>query len=286
MNNFLLQSTDSIPFVLKKDVVASIDTIPANDFLSYYEYLPVDSSKLFYDIDAMGQEVIFSGIEGLVRPFVHQVGGSLFLVFAFLFLFGAIVFSSNRLSHFAGIRNVFSFDNHKTKSDKEPTASIGVWSKLFYLFQTYIIYSVLFFVIAVEGSSIYYSSNDYLLLYAQILAGFFLFVWVKLLFYRLMEGVFAKNKIKVLTATYLNIFYLAGALGFLPIIAYIYIPEAKLYVFFFLAALFIIGRIAMIVQTYIFFIKAHIGSSYFFVYLCGVEIMPYFLLYKAIVFIH
>ena len=66
MINLLSHNTDSIPLILKKNIVASIDSIPANDFFSY-EFLPLDSSKLFYDIDRVGQEVVFLGIEEIGR---------------------------------------------------------------------------------------------------------------------------------------------------------------------------------------------------------------------------
>ena len=85
MINLLSQNTDSIPFVLRKEVIAIVDTIPANDFLSY-QYLPLDSSKLFYDIDAINKEVVFFGLEALVRPFMQQFGSVLFLVFTLLFV--------------------------------------------------------------------------------------------------------------------------------------------------------------------------------------------------------
>ncbi|NLZ95728.1 MAG: hypothetical protein GX921_07895, partial [Bacteroidales bacterium] len=59
MINLLSQKTDSIPFILKRNVVASLDTIPisANEFHSY-EYLSLDSSELFFDIDAISNEVV------------------------------------------------------------------------------------------------------------------------------------------------------------------------------------------------------------------------------------
>ena len=280
----LSYTTDSIPFVLQKDVVASIDTIPANDFYSY-EYLPLDSSKLFYDIERIGEEVFFSGLEGITRPFIQQIGGVLFLVFTILFVFGALVFRNSGLSHFTGIRNIFSFGNHKKKINNEPITVTDAWSKLFYIFQTYLIFSIFFFTIAAQFSNVQYSSYDYLILYAQISAGFFLFVLSKFLFYKLIGSVFSKAKINALIDAYISIFYVAGILSFLPILAFIYIPEVRLYVLFYILVVFIVGRLAVIVQSYLFFVKAHIGNSYFFVYLCGVEIMPYLLLYKAIVLI-
>ncbi len=285
MINLFSHNTDSIPFVLKRDVVASIDTIPANDFYSY-EYLPLDTSKLFYDVDRIVQEVVFSGLEGVARPFLQQIGGVLFLVFTILFIFGAIVFKNSGLSHFTGIRNIFNFDNRKKKSTNQPITVTDAWSKIFYVFQTYLIFSIFFFAIAAQASSLYFNTYDYLILYLQISAGFFLFVLVKFLFYQLIGSVFSKDKINNLIDAYISVFYVAGILSFLPIVAFIYIPEAKLYVLFYVLVVFIVGRLAVIVQSYIFFVKAHIGNSYFFVYLCGVEIMPYLLLYKAIVLIN
>ena len=118
MINLLSQNTDSIPFILKRDVVASIDTIPANKFLSY-EYLPLNSSKVLYNIDAMGSEATFYGVEGVMRPFIQQFGGIIFLVFVLLFIMGSVVFASSGLSHFAGIRSLFSFDNRSTNASAE-----------------------------------------------------------------------------------------------------------------------------------------------------------------------
>ena len=288
MINLLSQKTDSIPFILKRNVVASLDTIPisANEFHSY-EYLSLDSSELFFDIDAISNEVVdLSGMEGVMRPFLDQIGGVIFLIFAVLFLFGAVVFMNNGFSSFLGIRSLFSFDNNKANLDKELVTTSDAWSNLFYFFQTYVIYSILFFIIAVRNSNDYYSNYDYQVLYLQILSGFILFVLAKHLFYRLIRSVISRTRMNNLIDTYFHVFNLVGIISFLPIIVYIYIPEATTYVLFFLSLLFVIGRIAVFIQSYQFFIKADIGGSYFFVYLCGVEIMPYLLLYKAIVLIN
>lgn len=284
----LPQKIDSIPFILKRNAVASLDTVPisANDFHSY-QYLSLDTSKLFYDIDAISSEVVaLSGMEGVVRPFLDQLGGILFLVFTVLFLIGAVVFINNGLSHFEGIRSLFNLRNHKAPLDKALVTTSDAWVKLFYFFQTYVIYSILFFAIAVRSSSKYYSNYDYLVLYSQILAGFLLFILAKYLFYRLIRSVVSITRMNNMIDTYFRVFHLAGIISFLPIVIYIYIPEAATFVLLFLSLLFIIGRIALFIQSYLFFVKAHIGSSYFFVYLCGIEIMPYFLLYKAIVSIN
>ncbi len=286
MTNLLFQNTDTIPFVPKDDFIANIDSILANDFLPF-QHLYAYSSRLCYETtDTVIRKVAISGIEGVARPFMHQVGGVLFLIFAVLFILFALVFSKNGLSQFAGIKSVFSFDSRNNKLDNEPITTIDAWSKLFYAFQTFAIYSILFFDIAIQNPSQHFGSRNYLILFTQIFIGIILFVLIKYFLYSIMAGVFSKSKMSAFIKTYNGVIYLTGVLSFLPIVAYIYITEVRVYVLFFLLAVFIVGRIAVFLQSFIFFAKAHIGGFYFFVYLCGIEIMPYFLLYKAIVLIN
>ncbi len=284
MINLLSQNTDSIPFVLRKEVIAIVDTIPANDFLSY-QYLPLDSSKLFYDIDAINQEVVFFGLEALVRPFMQQFGSVLFLVFTLLFVLSALVFINSRQVLFNNFANIFTIGSNKKKIYSEQITLSDVWSNLFGIFLALLIYSILFFDLALQYSNLFYNGHDYLILFLQIFVGISLFASIKYLFYRLMGAMFSKSKTNILTNVYLRALNLMGTLSFIPIVAYFYIPEARMYVLFFLIAVFIMGRIAVFTKSYTFFIKAHIGILYFFVYLCALEIMPYFLLYKAIVLI-
>ena len=282
MINLLSHNTDSIPLILKKNIVASIDSIPANDFFSY-EFLPLDSSKLFYDIDRVGQEVVFLGIEGLARPFIQQVGGVVFLVFTLLFVFSALVFKSSGLAFFGDIRYMISLGTINNRYDNKLTTTFDFWSTFFYVFQTFIIFSILFFYFAVQQSSLYYSNFDYLILFSLIFAAISLFVLLKYLFYRLIGSVFSKRNMKTLINTYLSVICLTGIVSFMPIFAYIYIPETRLYVLPLLLVVFIVGRIAVFIQSFVFFKKADIGSFYFFVYLCSFEITPYLLLYKVVV---
>lgn len=282
MINLLSHNTDSIPLILKKNIVASIDSIPANDFFSY-EFLPLDSSKLFYDIDRVGQEVVFLGVEGLARPFIQQVGGVVFLVFTLLFVFSALVFKSSGLAFFGDIRYMISLGTINNRYDNKLTTTFDFRSTFFYLFQTFIIFSILFFYFGVQQSSLYYSNYDYLILFSLIFAAISLFVLLKYLFYRFIGSVFSKRNIKTLINTYLSVIYLTGIVSFMPIFAYIYIPETRLYVLPLLLVVFIVGRIAVFIQSFVFFKKADIGSFYFFVYLCSFEIIPYLLLYKAVV---
>lgn len=285
MINLLSQHPDTIPLMLKPPVVASVDSIPELDIVSY-QYLPLDSSKVFYNIDAIDQHAVFSGLEGLVRPFTQQFSSVLFLAFTVLFVLLAVVFKQNGRALFSNIGYIFTVGKRNKNSYGQQVTTSDVWSNLFFIFQTFVLYSILFFNLALNHSHLFYSGSDYLVLFWLIFAVIALFVLAKYVFYLFMGALFSNSKTNPLVSVYLWIIYLTGILSFIPIVAYIYIPEVRMYVLFFLFAIFIAARIAVFTKSYIFFIKSHIGSLYFFVYLCGVEILPYFLLYKAIILIN
>lgn len=285
MIDVLTQSPDTIPFMLKQQVVASIDSVPKLDFRTY-EYLALDSSKVFYDVDAIDQHAVFTGLEGLVRPFMQQYGSVVFLVFTLLFALSAIVFRRSGQALFGNIKYIFDIGKSNKNSYGQQVTTSDVWSNLFFILQTFVIYSLLFFDLALEQSHHFYYGYDSLVLYSVIFATIAIFALSKYLFYKFMGALFSNTKNNALVNVYLWVVYLTGVLSFTPIVAYIYIPEVKMHIIYFLLAVFIVGRIVVFAKSFTFFIKYHIGSLYFFVYLCGVEILPYFLLYKAIVLIN
>lgn len=285
MINLFSPDIDSIPFFLKKEIVTSIDSIPENEFLSY-QFLSLDSTKIFYNVDTINREVFFSGIEGLVRPFMQQFGSVLFLAFTLLFVLSALVFRTSGDALFSNFNYIFTFGSRNKNSYSQQITTSDIWTNLFCVFQALVIYSILFFDLTLERTSLFSNWYDYIVLFSQIFVVISLFILGKYILYKLMGVMFSNTKTNGLIDVYLWVICLTGILSFIPIVAYIYIPEMKTYVLFFLLAVFIVGRITVFIKSFSFFVKSHIGILYFFVYLCGVEIMPYMLLYKAIVLIN
>ena len=285
MINLVSPDIDSIPFFLKKEIVTSIDSIPENEFLSY-QFLSLDSTKIFYKVDTINQQAFFSGIEGLVRPFMQQFGSVLFLAFTLLFVLSALVFRTSGDALFSNFNYIFTFGSRNKNSYSQQITTSDIWTNLFCVFQALVIYSILFFDLTLERTSLFSNWYDYIVLFSQIFVVISLFILGKYILYKLMGVMFSNSKTNGLIDVYLWVICLTGILSFIPIVAYIYIPEMKTYVLFFLLAVFIVGRITVFIKSFSFFVKSHIGILYFFVYLCGVEIMPYMLLYKAIVLIN
>ena len=285
MINLFSPDIDSIPFFLKKEIVTSIDSIPENEFLSY-QFLSLDSTKIFYKVDTINQQAFISGIEGLVRPFMQQFGSVLFLAFTLLFVLSALVFRTSGHALFSNFNYIFTFGSRNKNSYSQQITTSDIWTNLFCVFQALVIYSILFFDLTLERTSLFSNWYDYIVLFSQIFVVISLFILGKYILYKLMGVMFSNTKTNGLIDVYLWVICLTGILSFIPIVAYIYIPEMKTYVLFFLLAVFIVGRITVFIKSFSFFVKSHIGILYFFVYLCGVEIMPYMLLYKAIVLIN
>lgn len=278
------QIKDTVPFFLQREVIANVDTIPENQFLAY-EFLPLDSSKLLYDFELFNYETVFTGLPALVRPFVEQHGSALFLVFAILFVLSSLIFIESGRALFGNLRYIFTFGNRTEDIYGEQITTSDVWGHLFFILQTIVVFSILFFDLTIKHSPMVLEVNESLILFSFIMGAVFLFLFIKYVVYRIMGAVFSDSSTNILLDTYLWIVYLTGILGFLPILLFIYIDELKLYALILICAIFIVSRIIIIAKSYFLFVNSHIGILYYFVYLCAVEIMPYLLVYKAISFI-
>ena len=281
----LPQNSDSIPFFLKKEVfTAPIDTVPANEFLSY-QFLPLDSLNLSYNVDAFNHEAIFAGLPAMVRPFMEQYESTLFLIFTFCFVLTALIFRRSGRALVSSFGFLFTAGNRNKNLLNQSVTTSDAWGQMFFIFQTLLLYSILFFDLALKETAPFSLANEYFQLFALIFAALFLFMFSKYIVYRVMGTIFIDSISNNIINVYLWIIYLSGILSFIPLAAYIYIPEVKIFALILIFAVFLLGRIIVFIKAYSLFVKSHIGILYFFVYLCGVEIMPYFLMYKAIMFI-
>lgn len=283
MLQLLQQDIDAIPFYLDKGVIVGLDTMPVNEFLSY-QFLPLDTTKLFYNIEAFNHESLFSGLPTLMRPFMQQHASTLFLVFALLFVLTSFIFAKSGRILFSNFGHIFTLGNRNKNLFNEQITT-DVWGHVFFVFQTIVLYSILFFDLTLHYADLSFRGYESLLLFSQIMAAISLFIFIRYLVYKLVGAVFLDTRTNDVLDAYMWVVYLSGILSFFPLLLYIYISEVRIYALILIFAIFLVGRITVFAKTHTLFVKSHIGILYFFVYLCGVEIMPYFIVYKAITFI-
>ncbi len=279
------QNSDSIPFFLQKEVIdVTLDTVPVNEFLSY-QFLPLDSLNLSYKVSAFNHEAVFAGLPAMVRPFMAQYGSILFLVFTFCFVLTALIFRKSGRALASNFGFIFTVGNRNKSMLSESVTTSDVWGHVFFIFQTLLLYSIFFFDLALKQITVFTLTSEYLLIFGSIFVALFLFAFIKYVVYKAIGAILLETKINDVTDVYLWILYLSGVLTFIPLVFYIYVPEIKLYAFILIIGIFLVGRIIVFIKAYSLFVKSHIGILYFFVYLCAIEIMPYFIIYKAIMFI-
>lgn len=278
------QAVDSVPFFLQKEVVASVDTIPKNEFLSY-QFLPLDSSELLYNVESFNFDSVYSGMHAVARPFIQQHASIIFLVFSLFFVLSSLIFRKSGRTLFSNFGYIFTLGSSSKKIYNEQITTSDAWGHVFFIVQTIVFYSILFFMLILHQSGLLLHGSEYLFLFGQILVASFIFILLRYIVYKVIGVVFINERTNVLLDTYMWVIYLTGVLNFIPLLLYIYIPEIRLTSLIITIAVFIIGRITVFIKGYALFNKSHIGVLYYFVYLCGVEVMPYLIVYKAISFI-
>lgn len=282
MNELIQNVPDSIPLFLKKEIVSNIDSVESNPFLSF-QFLPIDESKMFYDVDSFNFNQIYSNLISTSRLIIHQYSDYVFLILTILFLFSSVLLknanylSKNRL-------NIFSSKTTKSNTSPEQVTASGIWVTIYFVFQVIILYSLFFLKLILENNNLAIDTLQYLNTAILISGGIFIFICVKLLLYVFIGSILSVTNKKIeLANNYLYIIYSIGVLSFLPVFLFLYIEEIRLIAIITVVLIFTLGRIISFIMSYRFFTKSYIGFFYYIVYLCALEIMPYFLVYKAVI---
>jgi hypothetical protein len=109
------------------------------------------------------------------------------------------------------------------------------------------------------------------------------FVFFRYVIYSFLGIIFFPLKIKNWLRKYLQVVELVGILSFFPAFFYIFLPEIASFAFILLLTVFFMSRLGIMIAVLDVFVKNKIGFFYFIVYLCGIEILPYFLLYSGLI---
>lgn len=255
--------------------------------LSSYKVIPNDSSGFFFqpDADTLGISATLEETRpvGFPRTFPQRESGIFFLFFVGCFLLFSLFYRSERNTLFAHFRNVFGI-RKRTSSIYKDQVTIGeIWTEIFLLFQTMLVFSMVTFVLFWDqGVADMFPSNRNLCFLGIFLVLVF-FVFFRYLGYYFLGTVFFPIKIRNWLEKYLQIVEMIGVLGFFPAFFYIFLPEIRTVFLILLFIIFFMSRLAIIVAVLNIFVKNKIGFLCFIVYLCSVEILPYFLLYTGLV---
>ncbi len=267
------------------------DTLTISDSLLFrfspFQVVPNDSAGLFFKPDASTLHALSSVADaayvGIPRAFPQLESSIFFLLFVFCFLLFSLFYRSERKTLFANFKNLVSFRKRIASVYKEQVTIREIWGELFLLFQTILVFSMIFFVYFWNrGIAEMFQPNRWLL-FLEIFLLLTVFIFFRYLVYYFLGTVFSPANIKGWLGKYLQIVELMGILCFFPAFFYIFLPEVAPIAFVLLVVVFFISRIGVMVAALNIFVKNKIGFLYFIVYLCSIEILPYFLLLTGLV---
>ena len=269
-----------------------IDTIPdsltiSDSFLfrfSPFQIVPNDSAGIFFKPDAIVSHIsVDAGYAGMPRTFPQHESSIFFLFFVFCFLLFSLFYRSERKTLFANFKNLLGFRKRATSVYKEQVTIREIWAEMFLLFQTLLIFSMVYFVYFWDRGIADMLQGNRNLLFLCVFFTLGAFVFFRYLIYSFLGIVFFPFRIRNWLGKYLQIIELIGILSFLPAFLCVFLPEIAPFAFILLLTVFFMSRLGIMIAVLDIFVKNKIGFFYFIVYLCGIEIMPYFLLYSGLI---
>lgn len=266
-------------FLRREAVVKKTDSLSFG--FSPYKVIPTDSDGLNFRKDSIHYtvEVKPAGKIGIPRNYPQRENSFFFLIFLFCFLLFSIFFRSTGKSLIENFKNQLNLRNRNVFVYKEQVTTTEVWAEAFLILQTLLIASVIGFVFFWDRGISEMSVVNRNIFFVGFVLFFGLFILLRILGYKIFGAVFFPNDVRELNKKYLWVVALLGVLLFLPALFYVFAPEFRTAAAILMIIIFFINRIVIIASVFNIFVKNRIGLLYFIVYLCAVEIVPYFLLY-------
>lgn len=277
---------DSVPFYIKKDVIEQQSDSFRVGFSSF-EHIPTDSTRLFFDVDTTtvttASEHLMQGFSGTILPFSQTVQSVFFLLFAFCFVILSFWFNKEGPTLAANFRNIFSGGMRSRTIFREEITATGVWSEVFLISQTILIITIVFFTYAWDKGISVLSLKNMIFVFMSSFLGILLLLGIKYLVYRIIGYVFTEWGLREWTEKYFRIVELSGLLFFIPAMFFVFVPEYSKTALFSLIIIFFIILMVVFWNLLNIFAKNKVGLLNYFLYLCAIEIVPFFLIYKGLV---
>lgn len=276
---------ESVPFYLREVDLQVKQSSPEWNF-GGYEYLPTEQNKVLFDVENVTEVIannfMIDGIEGSLiqtSPILHTL---FFLLFLFCLIAISIIYNREGSTIATNFRSIFSFRRLPVSNVKEQVTTSEVWSEFYLIFQTVLVFSIVVVTYLQDANLLIQSFRSYALTFAGVFLTIAVFIGLKYILYRVIASFFLSNDIKDWISRYFRLFEILGLIVFIPTILMVYLPEYRSFLFIAVAVVFVVSRIVVIIETFNIFVKNKVGTFYFFSYLCGTEIAPYFLYYKLV----
>ncbi len=278
-------SLDSISPYIVRDFAADSFEIFETGFTPF-DFVPTVDGSIHFEVDSTAVESLNHGFSdgflGVPLAFTSHVESAFFMFFAICFVFLSIVTKSEAHVFASRFTSVFSRKSQYRARFKEQITIYGAWINIFLVIQSV-------FVLSVSATYMLWLNranfqipfdNIYHLLLATYL-GVLLFIVAKYILYRLIDYTFPDWGLQDWTSQYFTVVGLLGLFGYIPALLLVFAPELNIVAIILLVISLGITFLFSYRNLLIIFVKNNIGLLNYFLYLCAIEIVPLFLIYKG-----
>lgn len=225
------------------------------------------------------------GYQGIPMPFPPMLTSGFFILFLLCFVFFSRVIHREGNALAGNLKNIFSFGARDKSVYKEQITTSEMWGEIFLVVQAIVLLSIVLFIYFWKDYIREFSFENQSFIFAGMVLLLSLFLGAKYLVYKATGAFLIPSGIDDWIERYFRIIELMGIVLFLPAMFFVYMNQYGHIAALMLVILFLASRIVILWGLLSIFVKYKIGFLYFIVYLCGVEIIPYFFLYRGIVFL-
>lgn len=275
---------DSVPLYLKNEI-AEVEPDTINIGFSSFEYVLTDSTAVRFDADALSASVsheVVDGFLGIRLPAFHAVQDAFFILFLVSLALLAF-FSKIEGSYFlAKFKELFFTKSGRRSVYRDQVTATSIWGGVFLTFQSVLIAAMVAFTMIVSFSGEvkvagFHPAIVFLILFFALL----LLVLLKFMVYRITDFIFPEWRFMEWVDKFFTLVGFGGILLYIPALFYVFTSEYVEVSFILILIVFFIVLFVILRNLLNIFVKNRIGILNYFLYLCAVEIVPLFLLYKG-----
>ena len=277
-------ATNTLSLYLQRNVIQKTDSLQIG--FSQYEYLPTETGGLFFDskniFPVFSESIQIQEFAGDLLPFSSDIRSILFILLLLCFVIVAILAGSVGGLLMTNYRNLIVNRNRNRSAFKSQITVFEVWSEVFMVFQTILVGTISIFYVILWREQ----ANSLFLDNAKIFLGIFLaisaFIAFKYVIYKIVSSTFKEFGLNDWATMYMRYLEILGLLLFLPTVFLLFLPEYQQEILILQIVIFFTTKTVSFISLLNIFVKNKTGILYYFLYLCAIEIAPYFLIYRGV----
>ncbi|PXV68876.1 uncharacterized protein DUF4271 [Dysgonomonas alginatilytica] len=224
------------------------------------------------------------GHEGVGKIFTLEQDDGVLALLVLCFLFFTRVFKGGFTFFKENARLLFSTRENLNLFSE--TTVTEFWFNFILIFQTILLGAIVIFDVFLESDAYKVPQHSF---YTIIL--FMLTIWVffflKYLLYRVLGYLFdIRDRVKIWLRSCTIVFSMIGIIAFIPTLMMVYSQNFHDFLLIFFLGLFIISQLILFYRVITFFLQGNVNFFFLIAYLCGVEIIPYIILYQVLIYLY